>query len=535
MIFAAGIQPQERDTRLATAPTSARAMAVNQATCSNISIHLQEFRLNIKFEPTSPAWLKRYTRDQRKIFRNLVGDLNIPPLATMPSNTDPPSWKKHVHPEGVAYFEAKREGKVDVFTDANLEISETLTALTSLIEQFDAFVDNQGLNLGKETELVLELENLDGVLGRCYYYLADPETKTVFWLETVRADALQASSNIVPSMTTAHIQLELESQYWYHCSLFPNTREIKEELVKDLRDMVMCARYVASECQYSTIESTEDKLKVILEAISAAEKHINDFAPGLEFILSSPFHHRFINFHGHPSVRLFRDQMVYHETPTSQQASYTFKLLSPVLFFASQFHLEILRDMYTDDTLCASVVEETIEYLNDEWKGLILNANVLLNASVALSARSGVGSVVQMSGYVAIAMSTGSILLGLILVRQNRTKKKGQLDHALEFMDIHSPQILAMIYSLPYALLMWAVIAFVVAFAALCFTPSNKATRTILGVMCAIVAILIICCILYSWSDGRDFTDRNPDRRRWWQIFRLQRARTCDSMPPSVA
>ncbi|KAF4566607.1 hypothetical protein EYR36_012038 [Pleurotus pulmonarius] len=311
----------------------------------------------------------------------------------MPSN-----WKKHVHPEGVAYFEAKREGKVDVFTDANLEISETLTALTSLIEQFDAFVDNQGLNLGKETELVLELENLDGVLGRCYYYLADPETKTVFWLETVRADALQASN-------------------WAQAK--------PKSLILSWQSLSLRA----------------------------------SIGKGVPLIMADQFHHRFINFHGHPSVRLFRDQMVYHETPTSQQASYTFKLLSPVLFFASQFHLEILRDMYTDDTLCASVVEETIEYLNDEWKGLILNANVLLNASVALSARSGVGSVVQMSGYVAIAMSTGSILLGLILVRQNRTKKKvtdNLYYEQLEFMDIHSPQILAMIYSLPYALLMWA-------------------------------------------------------------------------------
>ncbi|KAG9223345.1 hypothetical protein CCMSSC00406_0008949 [Pleurotus cornucopiae] len=221
----------------------------------------------------------------------------------------------------------------------------------------------------------------------------------------------------------------------YHCFLFPNTRKIEQELINNLRDTVVYARHAVSMSKYSTVESTEDQLKVMLEVISTAEKYINELAPGVMSALSKSMylrdHHRFLNFHGQPFARLRRDQAVYEDTPTSRQVSYTFKLLSPVLFFAPQFHLEILRDMCVDKILYASVVAETSESLNDEWKGLVLNANVLLNASVALSGRTSVGSVVQISGYVAIAMSAGSIILGLILVRRNKIKKKDQLKHAV--------------------------------------------------------------------------------------------------------
>ncbi|KAF4566605.1 hypothetical protein EYR36_012036 [Pleurotus pulmonarius] len=140
--------------------------------------------------------------------------------------------------------------------------------------------------------------------------------------------------------------------------------------------------------------------------------------------------HRFMHFHGQPSARLFREQAIYEETPTTAQRSYPLRFLSPILFLAPEYHLGLLRKMYVDKLLYASVVKSTIETLDDEWKGLILNANVLLNASVALSGRSGAGSAVQIFGYVSVAMSTGSIIIGLLLVRQNKTKSRDNIDRA---------------------------------------------------------------------------------------------------------
>lgn len=114
-------------------------------------------------------------------------------------------------------------------------------------------------------------------------------------------------------------------------------------------------------------------------------------------------------------------------------------------------------------------------------------ATVLLNANVAVLAiqsvddggADGARTPVQISSYLSIAMSIGSIILGLLLVRQNRTKGKESAPEAvssahfiksyrcsralpvnspsqMRFMSRHSLEILAILYSLPYALLMWA-------------------------------------------------------------------------------
>lgn len=77
----------------------------------------------------------------------------------------------------------------------------------------------------------------------------------------------------------------------YHCSLFPNTRGIEPKLINDLQDMITCACYseldsedlshiganmthiVVTRSEYTTITSTTDQLKTVLEAITTAKGH----------------------------------------------------------------------------------------------------------------------------------------------------------------------------------------------------------------------------------------------------------------------
>ncbi|KAJ3509550.1 hypothetical protein NMY22_g16257 [Coprinellus aureogranulatus] len=69
-------------------------------------------------------------------------------------------------------------------------------------------------------------------------------------------------------------------------------------------------------------------------------------------------------------------------------------------------------------------------------------------------------------------------------------------------------ETLAILYSLPYALLLWGMVSFLAAFAWNCFAISNIATRVIMATAWVAFAVLVMWCMWMGWvpfehSDGR--------------------------------
>lgn len=112
---------------------------------------------------------------------------------------------------------------------------------------------------------------------------------------------------------------------------------------------------------------------------------------------------------------------------------------------------------------------------------VILNANVALLAIPDVIPDSTSRSPAQIASYVSLATSTGSVLASLLLARQNRTRSR-ELPEAVSFFlldfinedsnffssnhhqilylqrmthPVFHLELLATIYALPYALLMW--------------------------------------------------------------------------------
>ncbi|KAF4583408.1 hypothetical protein AB1N83_008525 [Pleurotus pulmonarius] len=467
-----------------------------------------------EFRPIAPKDFQRYERS-RKIPRTWNDNGKIPPLSMRMADPTPAGWIAYEHPEGALYF--YHESK-NTFTDANLRTWGVLDNISQLVDSFNSFVRLNKINLNPSIELVLDLEETGEDKGRCGYYLVDHDHRSIFWLDEFKKADLP-DCNEVPGVTAnAHIRHELAAQYWCHCELFPNTRTVKQETVDQLRDMLTHALGDVSTSPLSTIESTVDELQNMLHAVEAAEKQVGRLAPGSTCFLSRLMHirarHRFINFHGQPSARLCRDQAIYDE---SSSRSYLITLLSPMLFSAPEVHLRMLHDIYVDRIVYATHVNKAISKLNSEWQELILYATVLLNANVALLAiqsvddggSDGIRTPVQISSYLSIAMSIGSIILGLLLVRQNRTEGKESAPEAMRFMSRHSLETLAILYSLPYALLMWAMLVFVGSFSFLCFDSTNLVTRLLVGPVCVVIAALIIWCIWYAWESS--------EHEPWWK------------------
>ena len=101
--------------------------------------------------------------------------------------------------------------------------------------------------------------------------------------------------------------------------------------------------------------------------------------------------------------------------------------------------------MWVDDMMHKAVWEASLRKVNDEWREFTLyvsrdiqlrhvcphhrdmfKATVLLNANVAFlqTPRASSLFIAELSSYFSICTSVGSIVLGLLLVRQNQTKDR---------------------------------------------------------------------------------------------------------------
>jgi len=167
--------------------------------------------------------------------------------------------------------------------------------------------------------------------------------------------------------------------------------------------------------------------------------------------------------------------------------------------------------MWVDGIMHKAVWEESIKKLSDEWQEFVLFGTVLMNANVGFLAIQSVDtdssrrSPAQIASYLSVVSSIGSILLGLLLIRRHKTKTKETADEVQAYLNAHNHPLvgletLAIIYSLPYALLMWSMVAFLTAFGLHCFLVTNKATRGVVGSLSAAVTFLILWSIWNGWE-----------------------------------
>ncbi|KIJ08238.1 hypothetical protein PAXINDRAFT_89152, partial [Paxillus involutus ATCC 200175] len=170
---------------------------------------------------------------------------------------------------------------------------------------------------------------------------------------------------------------------------------------------------------------------------------------------------------------------------------------------------------FVDDI--ASTVEWNtfITKLNGQLQNLNLLGTVLLGANVGFLAIQSVDagggrSVTQIASYTSLVFSFGSIALGLTFIGLNLTglERGSEAANFLRRMsdEQHGLEKLAIIYSLPYAFLMWSMLLFLIAFSVEWCKPGDKASIATVASVLLVVCGLIIWCIHVA-----------QDRRaRWW-------------------
>ncbi|KAH8987917.1 hypothetical protein EDB92DRAFT_1801044 [Lactarius akahatsu] len=235
-------------------------------------------------------------------------------------------------------------------------------------------------------------------------------------------------------------------------------------------------------------------------------------------------HWRFLYFHGQDSARLERHKTVY--THPDRERTLLITSLSPALFLAPESYLRELEKVWIDDVVFERDWRKFISGLLKEWEQLILSSTVVLSVNVGFLAIPGVivsninsnnitstselvifTSPAQIASCMSIVTSAGSVVIGLLLVRRNSAKQNEDPAGASNYLfqithRVFGLEPMAIVFSLPWALLMWSMVTFFVALSLFCFRTSNAPTRKFVAVTFAIVAALVGWCIRCTWGSS---------------------------------
>ncbi|KAK0241113.1 hypothetical protein EDD85DRAFT_389731 [Armillaria nabsnona] len=415
------------------------------------------------------------------------------------------------HPEGALYWfhQEKR-----AFTGVDLCNRGKLQRIMKYLDYIYEFIRANDIIIPANADLVFELvQDPDNGEECCAYYFANHDTRSVFWLDDFDTNYLITWHEVKGVTEPSHVGLEIEAQYWYHCQLFPTCMEMTMDIIEELRDILIYNMGDTMTSPISTSVYSVSELQEIVGLTNCIEKSIISGLPQRPGSVGSIgrfmfifFRNRFINFHGQPGARLARDQLIYE---TSSKRTLLVTLLSPLLFFTPDIHLATLKKIGGDGHVHTHKASWTnfTQKLNTEWQEVTLYATVLLNADVAFLAIQSVDdasadggrSSAQIASYISMIASIGSIILGTRM-RARDSSKDSRRFLRLRKRNNRGMETLAIMYGLPTALLMWAVVSFLVAFSIVCFTANSLSDRMLVGGTWMVVGILIVWCIVAFWE-----------------------------------
>ncbi|KAJ6626515.1 hypothetical protein B0H10DRAFT_2185741 [Mycena sp. CBHHK59/15] len=467
----------------------------------------------LKLLPISPESSQRYER--RRTIEERFTECAVQPLSRSFLRDPPVQWSPHRHPEGGLYFAHEQQR---IFTDSYLYDKDILAQITSAVNQLLARPDVHRLlrTDSSHIDIVLDLMEETPENNECGYYFVDHSARIIFWLDVFNMSKLRRWKSVpgiqTPSHLT-HLELALETEYWL--------AELFRKIIQELRGTIMYSIADAMTSSTTTLPFSVEHMfrmltlttEMMSELISVTDESNGvKMDPGTVAVLAiERFHH----FHGEKTARLDKRQSVYGYSP---KRSYLITCLSPLLFNAPLNHLCAIEDMHMDQLINYTSWHKLITRLRSEWHDLILYGTLILNTNVGFlaiptigSSAAGDQSAAHFSCYLSICFGLGSIILGLILLRLYRLEVpdapiagKAYLTEMsvceIEFFRRHRASVfglegLSIVYSLPYALMIWGY-----AFLITVFQTSSVEMRGI-----ALATVFTVCLAIMGsiWTEKR--------------------------------
>ncbi|KAH7909163.1 hypothetical protein BJ138DRAFT_1102917 [Hygrophoropsis aurantiaca] len=480
---------------------------------------------DLRFCPMSTHGVRRHDRYQ-DIGTSIKPDeanFTIDALTVEYPSSDrdiPEGWSIHVHPEGAEYFLCESTRTYTEVDICDPEILHDIQGFSNTLhESLRLFVIEKDLNVElNKIELVLEpTEDEFGTI--CCYYFINHRARCLFWLQDYDAEIILTGTKGLTSLS--HKRFAIEAEYWWaqirfrkHWDHFPNFCRLTQNVKDEIREMMLHGICDHLAPKRTSAPFSVDELKNYIFAVDAIKASVDGALVDRSHSVGIIDRHKYLNYHSGKGGRF--DPTHYGRSYTKSKRMMT---VDALLFGAPTAQLKFLHNNFVNAVASFTAWRTFTAKLNNELQDFNLLATVLLGANVGFlsiqSVDDGDGrSLTQVASYLSLVASMGSVLVGFI-VRHNRTSQSDTAHEAITLLesmydDKHGLESLAILYSLPYALLMWGMLFFAVGFCIECFKPGDTISRVLVGLMVFTVCALIAWCS-YVAAYGRQFWKNQKD------------------------
>ncbi|KAN0108996.1 hypothetical protein V8E52_009779 [Russula decolorans] len=333
-------------------------------------------------------------------------------------------WKTATHPDGALYF---YDPKRRLFTDTDMYNTDLREEMEMFYLHLDKTIRFENLTVPskKNYDLVLDIMPTETEKSQWSYYFACHKTRCLFWLDTY-----DASSEIYGVESPAHIT-SFGGSILGPLGTLSGGRRLPLYVYDELLGMLAHGCIDTLTSKFSTLPYDDEKMQKMIGLV----KNVKGAKAGLEHYTAATT--RLLCFFGNERIR-------------------------------------------TDEIIIETTWKTFMTKLQDEWIGFVLWSTVMLAVNVGFLSIPGVmfsstngdtlksvhqeiilPSSSQVASTLSAEASIGSILIGLFLVRHNRTKQDLDPTGAATYLSRSSQRILgleamAIIFSLPWALLLWS-------------------------------------------------------------------------------
>ncbi|KAH9914799.1 uncharacterized protein B0H18DRAFT_1125286 [Fomitopsis serialis] len=446
----------------------------------------------------------------------------------------PGDWEAHTHPKGALYFFNRSRR---IYTEAWIYDPAILEEIEDFAHRLDEEVQKNNFVLPPNAELVLELEDvpeeahvaglaIDVTHYWTYYYVNHAE-RVLFWLtEYDLEDDVQQVRHIQSDFHLT-IGTDVDMLGRKHMEHFPVGQTITEALRTEVLCILMYANVDQILSESSTVSMKPDEMLYLTKMLEISkELGSNDYiACVIGRLMHNVVHNRYNFSFGQRAARLDRFQPIFDHDIGERSSSFAF--ISLILFRVPDAYLQMIETVWIDGEIQELAWAKCVAKLERDWQDVVVTATVLLNANISFltinDVDSGAGSRIpsQLASYISTIASISATMIALLLVRQYHM---GSTDTAMD-ATIHlykhprlRLEMLSLVHSLPYVLLMWAVLAFLLAFAFENFRildiPTLVVATTAWGLAVALVALS-----LHTMWQGGGFSLRQKMRELYQQVY----------------
>lgn len=407
-----------------------------------------------------------------KVFKVEKGPFNC--SDRMPATAE--GWEPLTHPEGALFFYYPKQR---AFTDADVRDPKIAPKIGEAVKKAYREMDEANITIDPLVELVLELIKTDD--GEMWgYYFADHAKCIIFWFEDHISDPLM--NKIRGVECRSHVRYALESQYWRHVELFPNKRFLPEDVVVRLKEIVMFAQAENTTSETCLAPFASDEVAKMLDLVDSLMDSANkerELSVWIVARFTRIFcNAKFVNFCGQLGARLGVDQSLY-EKPNVRSKG-ILRVMNVFLFGSFDAQSKGIHKIWVDETIVHPRWKNFIDRLTAEWNGYTIYSTVMLAVDISLLTVQSVQT--QMAATLLTYLSTlcvmGSLVVSLVLAGQVNDSRRSSAEEVASFMSGMSRSMLgleslALMLSLPFALLIWAMVFFAAALSVLIFRTAD--------------------------------------------------------------